>query len=104
MAFKPFHTVFGESEPFWSPGGNTWLVGHLTVELLGELVRAWTDDQSAVVGTAWVEIHQALETYVFCKYIWLVVGYGYGGTYSGSLAWTGLDLGEAMVCFIVMLR
>ena len=74
------------------------------MELLGELVRAWTDDQSAVVGTAWVEIHQALETYVFCKYIWLVVGYGYGGTYSGSLAWTGLDLGEAMVCFIVMLR
>lgn len=62
VVFEPFHAVLGESEPFFSPGGDTWLVGHLAVELFGELVSAFADDEAAIVGPTGVQVYQALET------------------------------------------
>lgn len=61
MVREPLHPLLSETEPFWCPGGDAWLIGHLAVELLGNRVPAWADYETAVGWAAGVEVHKALE-------------------------------------------
>ena len=54
VVLEPFHAVLSEPEPLFRPGGDTWLVGHLAVELLRELVAAFAHDEATIVGSTGV--------------------------------------------------
>lgn len=54
---EPFHPVVGEAEPFRCPGGDAWFIGHFAMELLGDDVTAFADDEATVVGTAGVQVY-----------------------------------------------
>lgn len=51
---EPFHTIFGEAEPFGCPGGDAWFISHFSMELFRENVPAFADDEATVVGAAGV--------------------------------------------------
>lgn len=51
---EPFHAILREAEPFGCPGGDAWFIGHFAMELFGQDVTAFADDETAVIGTAGV--------------------------------------------------
>ena len=60
---EPFHACLGEPVPFGRPGGDALLSANyrVTVEFVGEKMRAAADDQTAVVGAVWEEVDESLE-------------------------------------------
>lgn len=48
---QPFHALLGESKPFVCPRGDLFFVGEFLVELVAETIRAFADDQTAIIGS-----------------------------------------------------
>lgn len=58
---QPFHALLGESKPFVCPGGDLLFVGEFLVELVAETIRAFANDQTAIIGSIRKKIHETAE-------------------------------------------
>lgn len=62
VLLQPFHAAVCETIPLIGPGWDTRLVLEVFVELCTQAVRALADDETAIIGTAGVEVDEALKT------------------------------------------
>lgn len=61
VVLEPLHATVGETEPLGRPGGDARLVGHLFVELLRYDMAALARNEASIIGSARIQVHEALE-------------------------------------------
>jgi len=58
---EPLHPRLGVAIPLGIPGWNGRFPSHFLVELFAEEVGAFANDEAAIVGPVWEEVHETLE-------------------------------------------
>lgn len=62
LVCEPFHSGISKAIPLVCPLGNACLLGHLTVELLTQLMSTFADNQATIIRSVGKEVHEPKNT------------------------------------------